>query len=114
MGYAHRETFYDVSGHKGWVNTIAFSPDGSTFAAGGGENAIVLWDVRTGERLATLEGHASIVLCVAFSPDGLTIASGGWYRDHTVRLWDVSTGEHLRTFEGHTSRFGTYRFLPMG
>ena len=100
-------------GHKPWTKIIAFSSDGSTFAAAGG-NTIVLWDARTGEHLTTLTVPVASVDGVALSPNGLTIASYGPYWDHTVRLWDVSTGEHLQTLEGHTGGIRFLTFSPDG
>ena len=98
--------------HSGRVSTVAFSPDGFTFAAGGEEESIRLWDVRTGEHLATLAGHTASVRSVAFSPHGFTLASGSL--DRTIRLWDVSTGEHLQTLEGHAGWIRLVAFSPDG
>ena len=36
---------------------LTFSPDGQTFASGGTDNTIQLWDPHTGEHKATLTGH---------------------------------------------------------
>jgi WD40 repeat protein len=49
---------------------------------------IVLWDLHTMRRRATLLGHSGQVNCLTFSPDGKTLVSGG--SDGTVRFWDVS------------------------
>jgi WD40 repeat protein len=59
----------------------------------GGDDAVVLWDARTGRRLRTLHGRGSFVLVVALSPDGARLATGEF--DGTVRLWDTSTGRRL-------------------
>ena len=82
------------------VSSVSFSPDGATLASGSWDGTVRLWDVATGEAIATLEGHTDWVFSVSFSPDGATLASGSW--DDTVRLWDVATGEAIATLEGHT------------
>ena len=63
------------------VQSVAFSPDGTTLASGS-HGDVNLWDVATGENIATLEGHTEWVYSVAFSTDGTTLASGS--QDGTV------------------------------
>ena len=94
------------------VRSVSFSPDGATLASGSGDRTIRLWDVATGESIATLEGHTSLVSSVSFSPDGATLASGSW--DNTVKLWDVATHTPIATLEGHTSSVRSVSFSPDG
>ena len=70
------------------VSSVSFSPDGSTLASGSWDGTVQLWDVVTGEAIATLEGHTHRVSSVSFSPDGATLASGAL--DGTILLWDVA------------------------
>ena len=72
----------------GHVNSVAFSPDGSTLAAGFQDGTVMLWDAETRKRVATLEGHTANIRSLAFFPDGKTLASGS--RDGTVLLWDLT------------------------
>jgi len=101
-----------LSGHTSRVNSVAFSPDGSTLASGSYDNAIKLWDVASGRELRTLAGHKGWVESVAFSPDGRTLASGS--EDNTIELWDVASGHKLHTLADHTSVVDSVAFSPDG
>jgi WD40 repeat protein len=46
-----------------------------------------VWDVFSGQELASPQGHVGRVTCLAFSPDGKTLATGSL--DTTVLLWDL-------------------------
>ena len=46
-----------------------------------------LWDIRTGENIATFLGHPTDIQCLAFSPDSTILASGSF--DGTILLWDL-------------------------
>ena len=66
---------------EGDVNSVAFSPDGKTIAAGYGRRGgggVVLWDMATRASVwpGTLTVKEGGVNSVAFAPDGKTIAAG--------------------------------------
>ena len=94
------------------VTSVSFSPDGATLASGSGNGTILLWDVATGEPIATLQGHTDWINSVSFSPDGATLASAS--SDGTVKLWDVATGEPIATLQGHTDWINSVSFSPDG
>ena len=91
-------------GHKGEVNSVAFSPDGRYAPHSVVE--LKLWEGSTGE------GHRGIVRSVAFSPDGRYALSGS--HDSTLKLWEVSTGRLIQTFEGHKRNVTSVAFSPDG
>ncbi|KAI0112494.1 WD40-repeat-containing domain protein, partial [Nemania sp. FL0031] len=101
-----------LDGHKGGVNTIAFSPDDTVIASGSGDKIIRLWSSATGEYLQTLDSYTDNISSIAFSSDSRFIAPGS--RDNAIRLWLFATGEHLQTFEGHTSAVYSIAFSPDG
>ncbi|MEU0484160.1 hypothetical protein ABZ260_33885, partial [Streptosporangium sp. NPDC006013] len=82
---AGRKTVATLTGHTGWVESVAFSPDGETLATGSGDNTVRLWDVAGHNTIATLTGHTDEVYEVAFSPDGTTLATASC--DNSVKLW---------------------------
>jgi WD40 repeat protein len=105
-----RECLFTLEGHGNRVAAVAFSPTPVTLggtegvpilASGSEDNTIKLWNVQTGECLATWEAHSLRVSSIAFSPDGKLLASVSL--DQTLKIWDVQTGDCLQTLSGHTS-----------
>jgi WD40 repeat protein len=82
-----------LAGHRERLVRLAFSPDGTELASGGGDRLVMLWDVATGERRAIYEGHAAAVNALAFSPDGNTLWSGG--NDGALISWDLDAADSL-------------------
>ena len=76
---------------------LAFSPCGRYLASGAWWNRgvetekvpIRLWEVASGENIATFWGHPTDVQYLAFSPDGTLLASASF--DGTILLWDVKS-----------------------
>jgi serine/threonine protein kinase len=88
------------------VNSIAFSPNGTTLAVGDQDKNAYLWDLTTRRIVATLTSPVGsyAVSSVAFSPDGKTLAAGD--NDGSTFLWDVATGQLAATLSDPASASG--------
>ncbi|KAG0376997.1 hypothetical protein BGX24_006871 [Mortierella sp. AD032] len=94
-----------LSGHRGSIESICYSPDGNLIATGSKDKTVRMWqlsaDVYSVDNVDTadavhvlryfrvLRGHSHTVTSVAFSPSGLRFASCSL--DKTIRIIDVKT-----------------------
>jgi hypothetical protein len=105
-----------LTGFKGKANAVAFSPDGATVYAAGGEAGIVgivqSWKTSDGTPLQSFEGHLDAAYALAVSPDGKMIATGAY--DQKIRLWDAATGKELTLLKGHNGVVNGLSFRPDG
>jgi WD40 repeat protein len=77
----------EIGGHRGWISSVTYSPDGRTLATGSRDQSTRLWDAATGRELASYDWRAGKVYSVAFAADGMTAAAG--CENGTVVMWDV-------------------------
>ncbi|MEJ7596242.1 MAG: WD40 repeat domain-containing protein, partial [Planctomycetaceae bacterium] len=87
------------------VVSLAFSPDGSLLAAGGGEASrsgqLTIWNVADATLVREFpDAHSDTVYGLEFSADGKFLASAA--ADKFVKVFNVASGEFVRAFEGHT------------
>ena len=88
---------FTLEDHASPVTAYAFSPDNRTFATGGENSTIILWEVETGNRLANLMGYTKkSIRAFAFSAKGNTLASAS---GNKILLWDVNTRKQLNNFD---------------
>ena len=103
---------FTINAHKGFVHSVAFSPDGSLLATGGADKMARIWDSRNGAPLLELKGHKGAVSSVAFTPDGKRLLTGS--DDGTARFWDAQHGGLLFELEGHQGKVNTVAISPDG
>ena len=93
-------------------SSIAFSPDGKTFAIAE-DTKIGVFSTATGKRRRTLQGHPKRVSDVAISPDGKQLVSASSeVRD--IRVWDLKTGNRIETLTEDIGSIRCVDFTPDG
>jgi WD40 repeat protein len=66
---------HTLAGHSDWVRAVAVTPDGQRAVSAAADNTVKLWDLETGEVLATFTCD-STAYCCALS-DGLRLIIAG-------------------------------------
>jgi WD40 repeat protein/serine/threonine protein kinase len=103
-----------LTGHKGRVFRVAFSPKGKHLAvvSWDPEHTITVWDLAAHKPVLRLKGHTRTVVQVAYSPDGRLIASSS--DDGTAKVWDAATGEEKLSAADHADHVWSVAFSPDG
>jgi hypothetical protein len=58
----HDQSLRTFTGHKGWVQSVTFSPDGARALSGSDDMTLKLWEVASGRELRTFAGHTDFGL----------------------------------------------------
>ncbi|OVA00226.1 WD40 repeat [Macleaya cordata] len=90
-----------ISGHLGWVRSIAFAPSNTWFCTGSADRTIKIWDVGSGRLKLTLTGHVEQVRGLAVSKQHTYMFSAG--DDKQVKCWDLEHNKVIRSYHGHLS-----------
>ncbi len=105
-----------LEGHRGAVNAVVWSADGTMLFAASGEQAIEgevrQWNVSEAKLARIFTGHRDMIFAVALSPDGKTLATGSY--DQKIKLWNVAEGTERKTLGGHNGAVFGLAFRPDG
>jgi WD40 repeat protein len=89
---------------EGMPTILRFSRNGQLLMAGGGIGAksgrVAIWNVPTGERVATVGTEVDQVLSADLSPDQSTVALGGPNR--LLKLYNTKDGSLKKSIKKHT------------
>jgi len=101
---------------EGFPAIIRFSRNGQLLLTGGGQGGksgkVVLWDIKTGERIATVGNEFDQVLGADLSPDQQFVALGG--PNKVVKIYSTKDGKLLHTMKKHTDWVTAVAYSPDG
>lgn len=101
-----------ISGHNGWVHSLAIDPSNCWFASGCRDGLIKVWDIASGRLRKTLTGHISGVRGLEVSHLYPYMFSCG--DDKMVKCWDLETNQVIRHYHGHLSGVYSLAAHPTG
>lgn len=83
------------------LEALAIDATGQRFATGGWNGTAQVWDLSTGQVLATLPHGGEYVNAVAFSPNGQYLATGGNDPAGFIQIWEIASSKQVRVISGH-------------
>ncbi|MEM7077163.1 MAG: caspase family protein [Pseudomonadota bacterium] len=118
-----------LTGHRGAVQTLAFSNDRRLLASGDGGGHVIIWSVRDGKKLAEHGAHNGGVTALQFKPRGdvacgvkttasdhplagRVLVSGG--EDHQIKIWSLEARRLLRALKPKVQPLNDIAFSPDG
>ncbi|MQA09085.1 MAG: helix-turn-helix domain-containing protein [Pseudonocardiaceae bacterium] len=97
-------------GHRGSVESVAFSPDGRRLLSVDASRTVIVWDTGGFTARATIRGYGGMNADVAVNPESTVAAVAG--DDGSVTLLDVITGKPRETRATGTGRLYAVAFHP--
>jgi len=79
-------------------NCAAFSPDGKWLFASGPANVVIVWNVRTQQKVSELPGHTSSINCIVFHPLARWVATAS--DDRLIKIWSTKDWRLQFNLEG--------------
>jgi WD40 repeat protein len=103
--------WHDYSG-RGYLDAVAFSPDGRRVTTVSSQSSVRSWDARTGRQLGGGNLEIGSGNAIAVSPDGRLLATAG--NDGTITLWNPGSLRRVARLAGPVGPIRSLAFSPDG
>jgi serine/threonine protein kinase/GTPase SAR1 family protein len=97
--------------YKGYLWTLAWSPDGKFIAMGGDEHTVQVKEIRTQKNIAS-KVHSGSVTAIIWSPDSKLLASAS--SDGAILVWNAKNEREVCTYQGHSEYVHTMLWMADG
>lgn len=94
-----------------FTSNASWSANGENIAFGNSWGRVHIWDVRSGERLESIQCHDGAINSLSWSSRGQRLLTGS--SDKTVKVSNVDSGQML-VFSGHNSAVNCVTWSPNG
>ncbi|OLY85114.1 Transcriptional repressor rco-1 [Smittium mucronatum] len=84
-----------LNGHKDFVLSVAYSPDGNWIVSGSKDRCVQFWDPRNAQTQLMLQGHKNSIISVALSPKKPLFSTGSG--DCRARIWSYESIQHSQS-----------------
>jgi hypothetical protein len=103
-------------GHEAIIWSVAVTADGKRVVSASSDRTLRVWDLDTGQSIATLLGHEAReplrVMLMAVTADGKRALSA--LNNGALRIWDLDTGQSIATLVGHEASMNGVAVTPDG
>jgi WD40 repeat protein len=105
----NQEKLLTLTGHKGSVRWVAFSPDSKYLASASNDHTVRLWDITSGKEIHSIVNPYDEFSAVVFSPDGKILAAVG---RGAITLMGTEAWKVRNTILGNTTSGHSLCFSP--
>lgn len=95
-----------LNGHTSGVNCLLLIQETYCLVSGSQDSQIIIWDLKTGQILATLLGHTGWIQNLLYLPETDTLLSTDLYgTDYDqIMIWDLNNGKCLKSYINQRDR----------
>lgn len=103
---------HTLTGHRGFVYSVGFSPDGRSIVSGGADGTIRVWDAAAGVERFKCQLSSRPVVTAVFAARGSLIVTGSW--DGSIGIFAAADGSRLADLPRSVSVLNAMAVSPDG